>query len=486
HKIGKERSAAGHQETMAAEDDSRLNRNNSRGIIDVDRISELPDDILGRVVSMLTLKEAAATSVLSSRWTNLWKSSVTVLDFDAGEVFHAIASRNPPYSSNEEREAWVQEKRRWYINWVNGVLRQLHDGASKPIINKFRVQFFLEKECNSDGDMDRWLEFAFMSKRLESLELFYFTDSRYHYVFPEACFDRIKKTRTSDIKLLRSLSLSFVDVRGEVVEHFAANCPLLEHLVLHKSHSLVSLRLRRIRALRYLEVSRCKPMKVLQIDDAPGLTHLHYHGQDDGTKELRVHNNCARLVELTLGFDFCKPEFAFRSLSPYVGRLQSLTVKMSPSVIRFPSNLAELTCLERLTLQNLPAQGDISILGWSTWINACPRLHTLRVKVATTMSKGKSLRLWKAPVVNKVKRTSIKEVEIVGFNGFYLDCEFVEYAFEYFIGMEKLVLDRGLTIPGFGGTYNRFCTEQQAQIAKERALEFKSRAPPTLLEFDVV
>ncbi|CAI0469532.1 unnamed protein product [Linum tenue] len=431
---------------------------------------------------MLTLKEAAATSVLSTRWTKLWKSSVTVLNFDAGEVFRGIACLNPPYSSDE-----VQEKRRWYINWVNGVLRQLQDddGSISPVISKFRVQFFLEKECNSGGDMDRWLEFALISKRVESLELFYFTNNRsHHYVFPEACFDHIK-TRASDIKLLRSLSLGFVDVRGEVVEHFVANCPLLERLVVYHSHSLVNLRLRRIRALKYLEVNRCEPLRVLEIGDAPKLTHLHYHGVDDPTEELMVHDDCHRLVELTLGFDFCSPEMAFRALSAYVGRVRTLTLKMHTAIM-FPSNLAELTCVERLTLKSFPTQGHRSILGWTTLINACPRLHTLRVLVVTTMSQEKSRLLREPAVVNKVKRTSIKEVEIVGFNGFDLDCEFVEYAFEYFIGLERFAIDRGLTIPDFCGVHNWFCTEEQAHIAKERALEFKTRTPPTLLEFVII
>lgn len=45
---------------------------------DMDVISELRDDILRRIISFLPLKDAARASVLSKRWTDLWKGKVQV------------------------------------------------------------------------------------------------------------------------------------------------------------------------------------------------------------------------------------------------------------------------------------------------------------------------------------------------------------------------------------------------------------------------
>ncbi|VVA15611.1 PREDICTED: F-box/LRR-repeat [Prunus dulcis] len=48
----------------------------------LDRISALPDEILVSILSLLPLKEAAATSILSRRWQYVWMSTM-VLNFDA-------------------------------------------------------------------------------------------------------------------------------------------------------------------------------------------------------------------------------------------------------------------------------------------------------------------------------------------------------------------------------------------------------------------
>ncbi|CAL1369791.1 unnamed protein product [Linum trigynum] len=69
------------------------------------------------------------------------------------------------------------------------------------------------------------------------------------------------------------------------------------------------------------------------------------------------------------------------------------------------------------------------------------------------------------PCVNRVSRQSIKVVEVIGFDGLPFDSEFLEYALDYFVGLERIVLSR----------YVKTDTE-----AKERALAFKSRASPAI------
>ncbi|CAN1244161.1 F-box/FBD/LRR-repeat protein At1g13570 [Linum perenne] len=279
------------------------------------------------------MREAVRTSVLSTRWISLWKSAVRVLDFDGWNLLQlpAVPWGVPP----RRKTGIVAERRLMYINWVNGVLRQLN-GCSK--INKFRIWFNFEIRCNSEGDIDRWLEFS-ISKRVEYLEIslgeadMVFDSCDWHeYVFSEACFQHIKTPAgLSNIKCLRSLRLSFVNVREEIFEYILSHCPLLEELAVERSSSVYNLKVTGSPssplALKYLEVSRCFCLTSLEIDHAPSLTRLSY---GDGWVDLHV-KNCSSLAHLSLAFaDDYLPGFAFEYLSDYAGQLESLSLEIHP------------------------------------------------------------------------------------------------------------------------------------------------------------
>ncbi|VVA26411.1 PREDICTED: F-box/LRR-repeat [Prunus dulcis] len=115
-----------------------------------DRISELPHDILGgSILSMLPLKEAAATGILSKRWRYEW-CFTTNLYFDSDDTLRDFRAL--------KREFKNQKSCR-YVNWVDHVLKQ-HRGSN---IEQFRVCFDLDSRFASS--IDKWIQFA-MKKRV--------------------------------------------------------------------------------------------------------------------------------------------------------------------------------------------------------------------------------------------------------------------------------------------------------------------------------
>ncbi|PQM34678.1 hypothetical protein Pyn_35870 [Prunus yedoensis var. nudiflora] len=99
-----------------------------------DRISELPLEILASILSLLPLKEAVATSVLSRHWRHVWARTLQ------------------------------DKKSRRYVNWVNRAVEQ-HNG---PNIESFRACFDLDRRFTSS--IDKWIEFA-LKKRVQVFAL---------------------------------------------------------------------------------------------------------------------------------------------------------------------------------------------------------------------------------------------------------------------------------------------------------------------------
>ncbi|GLU17119.1 hypothetical protein SLE2022_335130 [Rubroshorea leprosula] len=59
-------------------------------LLERDMISQLPNSILGTILSFLSLRKAVRTSVLSTRWRKIWTTSLSVLNFDADNMLGKI------------------------------------------------------------------------------------------------------------------------------------------------------------------------------------------------------------------------------------------------------------------------------------------------------------------------------------------------------------------------------------------------------------
>ncbi|TQD86687.1 hypothetical protein C1H46_027710 [Malus baccata] len=208
--------------------------------------------LLSSIVSLLPLKEAAATSILSRRWQYLWSSTMN-LDLDAkfelGEYLFRFMVMEPELKDQEQHR---------YVSWVDNVVEQ-HRG---PTIEHFRACFYVDFRFSSL--LDKWIQFA-MNKRVQVLELVFYLEfsnriSDDLYPFPHKLLglENVSTSKLKDMhsdipslhscgynigfKFLRVLRFRYVDVTGEVLECHLANCPVLERLTVHFTKNLVGLR----------------------------------------------------------------------------------------------------------------------------------------------------------------------------------------------------------------------------------------------------
>lgn len=281
------------------------------GIFLKDRISELPDGILLSILCRFPVKEAARTSILSHRWEKLW-TFITSLNFDAPETL-----TNLIYCHDHD----LISERLKFARWVNQAL-QSHQS---PIIEELRICFDLTN--TSANDIDSWISFA-AKKRVHRLKL----DLSYVLV------DQHKRDRYKiywqlfgfvDFKSLSTLQLMQVNVSDEVLEHILSNSPVLEHLYVDESPSLVNVKVScPSLKLKYFEIYSCYHLKSIEIS-AMHLVSFKFCGK---IKISLLFKNVPQLVEVSIGesgLDIC------RQLSRYLSQIKNLALTFTKEVSNY-------------------------------------------------------------------------------------------------------------------------------------------------------
>ncbi|KAL5721266.1 hypothetical protein ACHQM5_013846 [Ranunculus cassubicifolius] len=185
-----------------------------------DRISHLPENIHQYILSFLPAKHAVRTSVLSTRWKNLW---TLINNFD----FHD----DLPYCSKKK----TLMKKIAFSEFVDKVL--LVNNVSK--VHRFSLKC---KEC-SDYDFGKWMV-TLMKRKVQ--ELIISVEETPSYYFPICLFTKeslrilkihmdISVNGPNSISLLwlKVLHLERVTFFGtKLEEHFLLSCPVLEEFAL--------------------------------------------------------------------------------------------------------------------------------------------------------------------------------------------------------------------------------------------------------------
>ncbi|PRQ47942.1 putative F-box domain, FBD domain, leucine-rich repeat domain, L domain-containing protein [Rosa chinensis] len=430
-----------------------------------DMVSGLPDEILVSILSLLPLKEAQATSILSRRWQYLWAYS-TNLNFD-GE-------KNLMRLNELKGEACELEMCR-YVNWVDSVLKQ-HRALN---IERFRVFFKLgPRIC-----IDEWIQFA-MRKGVQVLELDFSAYIRYLLIGKYRFSNKLLGiSETSGLKSLCSEYIGFkclkvfdlksVDVDQEVLEYFISNCPVLERLVVYGSSSLVNLRVvGHSIALKYLVIRRCENIKTIQICDA-NLVSFCY----DGYVRNLVLSNLPLLVEVSivgwLPHDFL--EITFFHLSCCLSQLEILNLNYMKACCERDPIIPSLPNLKRLELAIYETE-NFALLHLASFIKKAPCMHTLVLRLSQSWSK-------KSPFAKKTaakcSHDRLKVVEIVGYSGLSRQIELVMYLTKTASNLEKIVFD---SVNSWRPRFDRLrdLVVEKEELSRAQALQLKRKLPATL------
>ncbi|KAH7854599.1 hypothetical protein Vadar_015796 [Vaccinium darrowii] len=400
-----------------------------------DRISQLPTDIRVAILSRLTFQEAGRTRLLSRNWRHLWAFHTTRLTFDFMKL-----NFNPPF--------YPQISSAKCVSRVNEVLK-LHQGA---LVDEFVIRFHIEEGTYSH-DITTWVLFAFQKgvKRFElDLEGAMARRGEAWYAFPLQGIDHIARTaRPAGFCCLMSLCLNRVNITGEVIENFLANCPLLEQLQVKLSHHLTNLRVAGSSLkLKSLEIYRCNHMDVLEIS-AVNLVSLTYVG-----RVIRMLlKNVPVLSEFCIGDDYSgsvihRP----RDHLSYLRQLESLKLSL-PAIyvqryIMFPETFPELSCLKQLELElGLGKAPGENLIYYTPLLLACPSLskYTVRYRQASSvMNRNGTIARqdgYERVAPKWFQHRCLKVVEVVGFNGDADELEFLSYLLAIAVSLDKLIIN---------------------------------------------
>ncbi|KAL6143829.1 hypothetical protein ACLB2K_054524 [Fragaria x ananassa] len=304
-----------------------------------DRITALPDDLLSLIVLRLPVKESAATAILSKRW-NTWKSA-TNLDFS--DARFVIAK------------------------------------------GYYRVCFIMYPRFA--GDVLNWIQFA-MNKKVEILELEFYTDSGYTgdqcplYPFPKKLLSH-HSCEDIGFKFLKVLHFRRVDVTGEVLEYFLSNCAALERLTVNAAHNLVDLRVVGLSiSLTHLTLIDCIRLKRIEVRDVK-LVSFHLSGMEVENMSL---TNVPLLVDVSYMTSIMKfhrvrsIERLFTRLSFCISQLETLRLDISGGGYNQKDVFPILSNLRHLELK-LDSHCEDDIPNFKRFIEASPYLHRLVLKL---------------------------------------------------------------------------------------------------------
>ncbi|KAK8608400.1 hypothetical protein V6N13_023824 [Hibiscus sabdariffa] len=307
-----------------------------------DRISQLPEHIILRILFFLPAKDAARSSILSKTWLPLWKS-LPIFSFSSDTFSRKANLLKQDASFDAEADG--------YMDLIEKSLEKLRD--HKLLIKRFQLDLFKSHERHY-SQFNQFMELA-NRNQIEKLVVHGLVSDQNQErpSLPLATFASTNSFRVLDLKnsvltpeilkdeprfpCLQKLSLFRVELSGmdQMLENMLANCPLL------KNFSLVRCRVEHVKLVDHPKLNNVMIQGVPFIRiEAKSLRKFHCVYR--GNKPLELHLvSCENLQVLNLRTRFTSEyiqEMVSKSpllrtliLSPYIS-FERLKIS-SPSLL---------------------------------------------------------------------------------------------------------------------------------------------------------
>ncbi|KAG4979757.1 hypothetical protein AAZX31_12G065300 [Glycine max] len=389
-----------------------------------DIISTMPDDILGDILSRLTLKEAARTSVLATKWRYHWTFFSGLLDFDHSlRNFHL---RREHVGILTKCNVFVYEWERFMTRMAN-VMKSLKSSSLQGL-----------RICMDLGDPWRvaeWVKYA-AEKHVQTLDL----DFSYHFSVPFyeislTIVHNVFPSRGYEMKSLCNLRLSSVDVSGEVIEGLLASCPLLESICVIESKRLVRLKVRgEALRLKHLELVECR---IMDLDIyAVNLVTFRYQGKYGKFK----FQNVPSLVEASFGGIFCSYLESDMDRVDFYGVLLQINVLKLELSKPYPGFLEGLPVFDNVGQLEIriPHRSGAALDHHVSLLSSFPSVRVLKIKFQRN-DLSVVEENWKANLEHEYP--NLRELEVSGFRRDPSQMELLISIFEKAPNLNSVVVD---------------------------------------------
>ncbi|BAF15011.1 putative F-box/FBD/LRR-repeat protein At5g56810 isoform X2 [Oryza sativa Japonica Group] len=393
-------------------------------------IPDLPEDILFRIQSFMSMREAARAACVSRAFLHSWRCHPNLI-FNKDTI---VLKRNA-FGEN-------------FHGKIGRILRN-HSGIS---LKTFQLDY--SGMCGFDGTsyLDSWLQIA-LKPEIEELTLF-LPETNKQYSFPCSLLSdgvrdslRYIKLRccalhpTPELGPLRNLSnlhLLYVSITWAELECLLSNSLALEHLELNHCKGIICLKIPcTLQQLSSLNVVECSGLKVIE-SKAPNLSSLFVRGS-------RVNFSLVETLQinkLDMGHAICDARAKLPSIMP---NLETLVIESGHEVVDAPMLPTKFLYLKHLTIHVITGSTisqPYDYFSLVSFIDASPSLETLILNVTQVRMVHESIftdsQLRHIP---GHRHGHLKSVKITGFSSAKSLVELTCYILNNAVSLECLTLD---------------------------------------------